>query len=223
MASLTNSLLPPTTAAGEGSSEKIQTAAAPVDFTPDIIRNCARESLPEPAAAKAKAPDEHTAEALAANFAALQLRASNTDKESLDFDLDIDRRQRYSTAHRSRRCWGYSGRLCGKWFLTVVLGLTVGLIAFLMSSLIEKIQLAKLRWVEREFNPCTAPGACAELSAEARGALLRPWAAGAALCGVNAALAVAGAARLAPRLGTASLSVITLLGGRLSPPPPPPI
>ena len=126
MASLTNSLLPPTTAAGEGSSEKIQTAAAPVDFTSDTIRNFARESesLPEPAAAKANAPDEHTAEVLAANFAALQRRAADTDKESLDFDLDIDRRQRYATAHRSRRCWGYSGRLCGKWFLTVVLGLT---------------------------------------------------------------------------------------------------
>eukprot|EP01051_Picozoa_sp_SAG22_P016504 SAG22_NODE_2342_length_2686_cov_3.866641_3_plen_150_part_01 len=150
MASLTDSLISPTVAGGEGSGEK--------------------EPQPPAAAANPTVPDGLAG--MLKTFAALQLRASDTDRESLDFDLDIERRQRYSTAHRSRRCWGYSGRLCGKWFLTVVLGLTVGLVAFLMSSTVTKIQLAKLRWVEREFNPCTAPGACAGLDAEARGALL---------------------------------------------------
>lgn len=131
---------------------------------------------------------------LSTAFAALQKRAAANDKESLDYDADIDRRS-YGEKHLHARkhLWGYSGRLFGKWVLTISLGLLMGVVSFALASLIEEIQLLKLGWVEKVLNPCTSAGVCDGLSAEERAAKLQPKRAFAVFAGGNALLVLLGA------------------------------
>ena len=123
----------------------------------------------------------------------LQRRATASTCESLDYDSAYDQRRRSSWGYE-RRCWGYSGVTCAQWVLTLVLSVTVGIIAFVMSTAIEEIQLRKLQAIEQLLNPCTAsPTACEGLDDAQQQAQLRPMLAFGVFCAVNAGLAVAAA------------------------------
>ena len=129
--------------------------------------------LPEPdgAPSSVNEPDlvlggeRPAADSLTGVLAQLQQRASAEDaKESLDFDSDYDQRRRWSSLAHERKCWGYSGASLTQWILTLVLGVSVGLIAFVMKQGIEELQLAKVSAIERLINPCAeSAAACADL------------------------------------------------------------
>ena len=95
----------------------------------------------------------------------------------------------------TKQCWGYSGASLTQWVLTVVLGVTVGLIAFVMKQGIEEVQLLKLGYIELLLNPCTASAdACAGLGEQEQRERVQPALALGVFCAVNAALALSGAA-----------------------------
>lgn len=119
----------------------------------------------------------------------LQRRASERTSESLDYDSAYDQRRRSSWGYE-RRCWGYSGVTCAQWVLTAILSVTVGIIAFVMSTAIEELQLRKLEAVEQLLNPCTvSPTACEGLDDAEQRAQLRPVLALSVFCAANAGLA----------------------------------
>lgn len=120
----------------------------------------------------------------------LQRRAGARTKESLDYDTAYDQRRRSSWGFE-RRCWGYSGVTCAQWVLTMVLSVTVGVIAFVMSTAIEELQLRKIKAVEQLLNPCTvSPTACEGFDDAQQRAQLRPMLALGVFCATNAGLAV---------------------------------
>jgi H+/Cl- antiporter ClcA len=135
------------------------------------------------------------ADSLTGVLAQLQQNASAEDaKESLDFDSDYDQRRRWSSLAHERKCWGYSGASLTQWILTLVLGVSVGLIAFVMKQGIEELQLAKVSAIERLLNPCAeSAAACADLGEQEQREALRPGLALCVFCAVNAALATTGA------------------------------
>ena len=121
----------------------------------------------------------------------LKRRAASGSKESLDYDTDYDQRRRWSWGFE-RHCWGYSGSTLAVWGLAVVLGATMGLIAFALALAIQEFEIWKLGWVERLLNPCTEPGACDGIDEAGRRAELRPGLALAAFCGGNLLLVLLG-------------------------------
>lgn len=131
-------------------------------------------------------------ESLGSILAELQFREAkgNRESESLDFDTDYDLRRRYLAGDsETKRCWGYSGASLTQWVLTVVLGVTVGLVAFVMKQGIEEVQIAKLGYIELLLNPCTeSADACAGLGEQEQRERIQPTLALGVFCGVNAAL-----------------------------------
>lgn len=130
---------------------------------------------------------------VAALLEELQRRATASTSESLDYDSSYDQRRRSSWGYQ-RRCWGYSGVTCAQWVLTMVLSVTVGIIAFVMSTAIEELQVRKLQAVEQLLNPCTvSPTACEGLDDAQRRLQLRPMLALGMFCAANAGLALVAA------------------------------
>ena len=144
----------------------------------------------------------------------LQRRANASSSESLDYDSAYDQRRRSSWGYQ-RRCWGYSGVTCAQWVLTMVLSVTVGIIAFVMSTAIEELQVRKLQAIEQLLNPCTvSPSACDGLDDGQRRLQLRPGLALGVFCAANAGLAL-GAALLtvycAPEVCLTAFSPLPLI------------
>eukprot|EP01043_Picozoa_sp_COSAG02_P017671 COSAG02_NODE_806_length_16963_cov_20.149312_4_plen_1025_part_00 len=92
-----------------------------------------------------------------------------------------------------RRIWGYSGATLGRWLLTVVIGVVTGFLAFFLGASIEHVTLWKIGVVERILNPCAENHEHPDCGPEGAGSPVAPWPAFAAFCGMNAALAMAGA------------------------------
>ena len=71
-----------------------------------------------------------------------------------------------TTGGKSTRCHmpSYSGASLTQWILTLVLGVSVGLIAFVMKQGIEELQLAKVSAIERLLNPCAESAAACEFT-----------------------------------------------------------
>ena len=117
--------------------------------------------------------------------------------ESLDYDAVYNASFRENAKtwedNTRRRIWGYSGATLGRWVLTVVIGVLTGFIAFFLGAAVEHVTLWKIGVVERILNPCSAdpehPG-CGEND---QSSIVAPWSAFGAFCGLNAALAMAGA------------------------------
>ena len=83
-------------------------------------------------------------EGLHESFQALRSQAASTERQSLDYEHDMDQRSRYAATFKRRKCWGYSGASLGRWSLSVLLGLLMGALAFVLAAIVEEIQLWKL-------------------------------------------------------------------------------